>query len=493
MAAVVAAVLTSEAAAQPANPWRSALLADAQALHDTFLDSHPGAVDRENPGFRRALAAGLAQARERARTVDSFGGYRWALREYAAAFDDGHVSVRETEKAPNVSVQWPGFLTRERGGRQVVAARGAGASAPPLGAVLASCDGRSAAELVKDDVGRFRGRWNLESQREAHSWRLFIDAGNPFITRPVACVFEQEGRTRTYPLVWTSLLDDALQAETKQVSATFRTGVGLRPFRERGLWLSAGTFSAGSGEGAKLEDLAKQLTRDGAALRAAEVIVLDVRGNSGGSSEWGRRIASALWGETNAAAATPRSGGVDWRASEANIAEMQAMVAKGGGLLMRAWAGNAIAGMRKARAAGQPLWRETAPLGGLFSGGREGRASAIDPSKFVTRARVYVLTDAACASACLDALDVWKTLGAIHVGRETSADSLYMEVRDQVLPSGYAQVSVPMKVYRGRVRGLNEPHRPVHRLDVDMADTEALEAAIASLASIRRGPQPPSS
>lgn len=493
MAAATAVVLTSGAAAQPANSWKSALLTDAQALHDTFLDSHPGAVDRENPAFRPALAAGLAQARQRAQTVDSYGGYWWALREYVAAFNDGHVSARETEKAPKVSADWPSFLTRERGGRQVVAARGEGASGPPMGAVLVSCDGRPAAELLKDNVGRFRGRWELEGQREAHSWRLFIDAGNPFIARPTSCVFEQDGRTQTYRLVWTSLSDEALHAQANKVSATFRTGVGLRPFGDGGLWLSAGTFSAGSAEGAKLESLVKQLTGDRAALQAAEAIVLDVRGNSGGSSEWGRRIASALWGEANAAAATPRSGGVDWRASEANIAEMRTMTAKGGSLLMRAWAGNAIAGMRKARAAGQPLWRETSPLAGLFRGGRGAKPGSVDPSKFVTRARVYVLTDAACASACLDALDVWKRLGAIHVGRETSADSLYMEVRDQALPSGYAQVSVPMKVYRGRVRGLNEPHRPAHRLEADMADTAALEAAIASLASTRPGAQPSSS
>jgi hypothetical protein len=213
--------------------------------------------------------------------------------------------------------------------------------------------------------------------------------------------------------------------------------------------------------------------------------VLDVRGNGGGSSRWGRRIAEAIWGESNAEAATPRSAGVDWRASEANIAELEAMKAgSAGGMVMRVWADNAISGMRRARAAGQPLWRETAPLGGLF-GGRSRKAGRIDPAKFATRAPVYVLTDASCASACLDALDVWLKLGAIHVGRETSADSLYMEVRDQVLPSGLARLSVPMKVYRGRPRGLNEPYRPAHRIEAEMSDTPALEAEVLALAASR--------
>jgi hypothetical protein len=140
--------------------------------------------------------------------------------------------------------------------------------------------------------------------------------------------------------------------------------------------------------------------------------------------------------------------------------------------------------MRRAQAAGQPLWRETSPLGGLL-GGKDKARPRIDPAKANTRATVYVLTDATCASACLDAMDVWKALGAIHVGRETSADSLYMETRAQPLPSGYGQLSVPMKVYRGRPRGANQPYRPVHRIDAPMSDTPAVEAAILRLAQAR--------
>src|SRR3546814_12288574 len=75
---------------------------------------------------------------------------------------------------------------------------------------------------------------------------------------------------------------------------------------------------------------------------------------------------------------------------------------------------------------------------------------------------VYFVTNGSCASACLDAADLWKELGAIQIGQETSADTLYMDVRQDVLTSGLAGVSIPMKVYRGRARGSNEPLRPVH-------------------------------
>jgi hypothetical protein len=98
---------------------------------------------------------------------------------------------------------------------------------------------------------------------------------------------------------------------------------------------------------------------------------------------------------------------------------------------------------------------------------------------------VYVLTDAACASACLDAVDLWRALGAVHVGRKTSADTLYMELRSLRLPSGITGVSLPMKVYRNRSRGSNEPVVPVHSFEGDIADTAAVERWIKSLSARR--------
>ena len=124
-------------------------------------------------------------------------------------------------------------------------------------------------------------------------------------------------------------------------------------------------------------------------------------------------------------------------------------------------------------AAGRPLWRQGE---GTDDAPAAGPAAA---PQFAGRA--YVLTDAACASACLDAVDLWKALGAVQVGGETSADTLYMEIREQPLPSEMAVLRLPMKVYRGRPRGLNEPHRPEHLWSGNMADTAGIEAWIAGL------------
>jgi hypothetical protein len=61
-----------------------------------------------------------------------------------------------------------------------------------------------------------------------------------------------------------------------------------------------------------------------------------------------------------------------------------------------------------------------------------------------------------------------------------------MEVRQLRLPSGIAGVSLPMKVYRGRPRGSNEPVTPVHRFDADIADTAELERWIMTLVATQR-------
>lgn len=129
--------------------------------------------------------------------------------------------------------------------------------------------------------------------------------------------------------------------------------------------------------------------------------------------------------------------------------------------------------MTAARAAGEPYWRDMA---GPPSPRAEG-----PPAPRLTAGPVYVLTDPVCASACLDAVDLWKAAGAIQIGRETSADTVYMDVRSTDLPSGLARLTLPMKVWRGRARGNNEPQRPIHVFDGDMSDEAALRAWVRSL------------
>jgi hypothetical protein len=116
------------------------------------------------------------------------------------------------------------------------------------------------------------------------------------------------------------------------------------------------------------------------------------------------------------------------------------------------------AGLRKAGTRGEPFYiqpNEGAP------------APAPPPTDFA--APVYVITPGRCASACLDALDIFTRFPNVRlIGAPTSGDTTYMETRSADLPSGHGRIVVPVKLWAGRPRGTGEyysPHIPVNDLD----------------------------
>jgi hypothetical protein len=247
-------------------------------------------------------------------------------------------------------------------------------------------------------------------------------------------------------------------------------------------WYSIPSFDGdpGSAAGKALPPIIESMRDARSALSTAPAIVFDLRGNGGGSSDWSRQIAEVLWGRAALERLPSDNSYVEWRVSRTNLDSMKSGFARqseGGALSseMRSWYETVIDGMTAALARGDALWRET--------GGE-----SVQPQAYLARTvpprlagEVYVLTDEVCASACLDAIDLWRSLGAVHIGRTTSADTVYMDIRSLELPSGIGVVSMPMKVYRNRARGSNVPVTPVFSFDGDIADTAAVERWILSL------------
>ncbi len=464
-------------AAAPAD-WGQALAEDAKAFRDMIADSHPGPVDRENPGFNALLESSFQAALARAKTADSYEDWYFALQAFAASFDDGHLSLSGYAPMGHVwRAEWPGFLTGLRDGRHtVVFSRDP--AAPPIGAVLRSCDGTGADAFAADFVGLGAGRWKLASRRAAYAATLFVDQKNPYVTRPSVCAFEIEGGgTRDYRLVWRDL-PDAVRDEgfAAARSPRFTAPIELRPV-EGGYWLGLGSFNSdvSSGEGRELAALQTEVEAAAPAIREAGIVVFDLRGNNGGSSSWINGLVRAIWGKDWVDAKQPSSEQVEWRPSQANIDQIVGYHALlGDDPEIKRWLDLIEAGMRDARAKGQPLWLQT------DDGDGKPAVPAVAPTTAM-KARVYVLTDYGCASACLDAVDVLKALDAVQVGQETSGDTVYMEVRYAPLPSGRVKAGVPMKVYRGRARGNNETAVPAHAWTGALGDTAGLEAWIRSI------------
>jgi hypothetical protein len=459
--------------------WGAALAQDARAFHDVILDSHPGPVDAENPGFTPHLEAGLALALERARTADSYEDWYFALQEYAASFNDGHLGLTNwAGMGHEWTADWPGFLTGLRTGpdgerHEVVFSRDP--AAPPEGAVLIGCDGRSAGALAAEIIGRGSGRWSLPSRRAIFASTLFVDQHNPWVRRAEQCEFRVGTETRRYALSWRPL-PNAVRDEGFAAARSPRhtAPIELRAW-SGGQWIGLGGFNGdpASEDGMALTALQAAVEARADEIRQAPAVVFDLRGNGGGSSAWINALATTLWGEAEVRGRAPEAEGVDWRPSEKNIAQLEeykVLMASNPELV--AWLTTAAEGMRAARAEGRPLWREPdEPADPL--------APAAGPSPM--KARTWVLTDSGCASACLDAVDLLKALGATHVGQETSGDTAYMEIREEPLPGGRVVARIPMKVYRGRPRGDNETHVPVHEWTGALGDTAGIEAWLAGL------------
>jgi hypothetical protein len=476
--AQTAGPVSGDAPARASTDWGRALAEDAQALHDVIAGSHPGPVDPENPAFNQVLERGLTLALDRAKTAHTYEDWYFALQQYANGFDDGHLTL--TGYAPNDHawrMEWPGFLTARQGDADTVVFN-RDPAAPPLGARLVSCDGEAPDALAQRIIGLNVGRWALKSTRAIYSNTLFVDQSNLYVARPETCVFDVEGVSRSYALSW-RVLDNASRDEglAKGRNLTFVAPIGLRAWGDDGFWIGMGSFEAGQGtpQAAALTVLDGEVRSRAEALREARTVVFDLRGNGGGSSIWGSDIARTLWGDDWVGAHAPRSAGVDWRASQGNLDEISSYRAQfAGNPTMTAWIDAVEGGLKGAREAGRPLWRqggETAPV-----------PEAAPPAPTTAmHARVYVLTDYNCASACLDTLDLLKALGATQIGQETSADTLYMNAREQALPGGRVSVVVPMKVYRGRARGNNQTVVPEREWTGALADTAGIEAWIGEL------------
>ena len=485
-ALVLIAVLatTGPALAQDGRPpvaaptdWGQALAEDARAFHDLIADSHPGPVDAENPHFGALLDSGLRTALDRAETADSYADWYFVLQEFSSSFNDGHLSLGDYQPMGHVwTSQWPGFLTGIESGpngerHRVVFNRDP--AAPPVGAVLVSCDGRRADALAEETIGRGAGRWSLASRRIAYAPTLFIDQANPYVRRPEQCVFAVDGSEQTYDLVWHDL-PAAVRTEGFAAARSPRhtAPIALRSW-DRGFWIELGGFNGDpeSADGVRLTPLKAEIATRADDIRAAPAVVFDLRGNNGGSSSWINAMAESLWGKDWVAAHAPRSKGVEWRASAGNLATIESYKAElGGNPEIMAWLVRVTDGLSQTRAAGGELWLQA-----------EDEEPTVAPAATPMQARAYVLTDYGCASACLDAVDLLMALGAVHVGQETSADTVYMEIRGQPLPSGRVTGRVPMKVYRGRARGNNESVVPAHEWTGALSDTAGIEAWVAEL------------
>jgi hypothetical protein len=445
-----------------ANQWHAATREDIEAAFAIFSRRHPGMFDPNNPGFperlRHARAAALAFAN---RAVDAEGHMR-ALAIFSADLADGHARVQATYSGHG-ALLWPGFTTVWRG--EALRILDPAEDGPPRGSVLLDCDGRPARDAIRDAAFSFYGRPDEAGQWWTNAPNFFRPVASPYETPPRSCRFRRpDGHVATCQLNWREVPEAIERAWF--AAASHRDPIAFTEPRPDLYRISLPSFSPDEEGLAAYRRLFADLDAGAERLAAARAIVLDLRNNGGGSSAWGQEVAEHLWGKaavTAAMAAYFRNTRVWWLADPVNVAHLRESAARlraeGNGEAADA-VDAVIHGLDAALRRGDRFYVEE------FGAELGARATPALPRRLPP---VYVITDGGCASACLDAVDLFTRFPGVKlVGAPTSADSTYLDVMFEPLPSGRGAVALPLKIWVDRPRAAGEIYRP----DIPVNDLE---------------------
>lgn len=404
--------------------------------------------------------------------VKDFGSYRALLLHYISTFQDPHLRV--VFRLEPTSVQWPGFAAAYRGGKFVID-RSQLADVVD-GVTLESCDGHLIEDLIDDRIAFEGGVKGLEATRATLARTLFVDWGSPSYPRIKSCRIAG----RTVDLAWHSIPTSGLLTIDGAGSSQREPLLSMRPFGADGTWVRIGTMSPDPSQAKQFRDLIDRAP----SLRDRSTIVIDVRGNPGGSYNWFMAFLRGLYGDEATAyyarerlflrniaiadnqddlgpPASPKAGPSDAASQEQppppDIIDTTVANPK----LVNTPTG------RIAVLSQVPLDQRNPPTG--------------SPPPMLVKAKVLVLTDYGCASACLSFLDeIGDFPGVTRIGVATYVDRRSGSPKPFALPSGNAIITVPFLFREFRRRGDNVPLLPAYKFDGDIGDTNAVQNWIRS-------------
>jgi len=449
--------------------WLKATREDILAAYEIFRYHHPGMFDPHNPGFPDKLRRARDKALAFAAKVDDAEGHMRALALFSSVLADGHARVQASYSGHG-DLLWPGFRTVWRG--DVLRVVGPVEAGPPPDSALVGCDGKDARTVIVEGALWFGARPAEPGQWWEFAPSTFQRTQSPYEKLPLQCRFrEPGGRVANYRLEWRSVPEDLLRAWMQQASK--RDPIGLTEPRTGIYLISLPTFSPDAQGRMRYERLFHDIDQNIASLTAARAIAIDLRQNGGGSSSWGEEVANHLWGEAAVKAKLShyfRNTQVWWLADTANIEHFRQVAAefRSQGRSDASELDDVVRHLAVAHGKGKRFYIED--VGASFERAKGGAARRQLPP-------LYVITDGKCASACLDALDVFTQFPSVKlVGAPTSADSTYLDIRFQPLPSDRGAVMLPTKIWVQRPRGAGEVYRPdIPVNDLDWTTTTMLD------------------
>ncbi|HEY0053555.1 MAG TPA: hypothetical protein VGB49_09100, partial [Caulobacteraceae bacterium] len=443
MLTAAASALTLVAGSATAQNFRDLAEQDLVAAQQQLAENHP-AVAVSGPSsdaFRAWLSTGLADARSKLGQVNSGDSHSYLLRYYASGFRDANTSIQPTFEGlgPYFAASWGGVATGWRGGEYVVTYVKPGVrGAPPVGATLVDCGGRTAEELARARLDRWEGDLETEAGRVRTAPYLLWNRNNPWGGGVLTTCNFRVGNSRRPREFRMTILPADLAGQEAAYRATVYTP-GPQPLAVEQVngrpWLHVHSLA----ETAGWDAFNAAIEAEAATLRGPQGFVLDLRGATGESYTATARaygLANRIWTPEFTVSRQPAAGEITYRATPGNrqwyadtLGRMQGdprFVQESGPVIEQTQA--ILAAFDAAIAAGQ----QTFTLPGRAPTADTGAANPV-------QGPVIVLVDAGCGGGCLDLLDLLSNLPNVRIaGTTTAADSIFVEQTVSRLPSNYA-------------------------------------------------------
>lgn len=455
--------------------WSSVAKRDLITINSLISTQTPGAVDKQNPSYQEWMKRGLNLSNELANKAGTYKGYFYTLKYYVNGFHDEHFQLK-FKKPSEDQVLWPGFLVYYQHGHFYVSSYAwnklNAKKLPPVDARVVECDGLSPEVLMLRNMFPYEGSSQLEADWVGGAPWLLINQGNPWASYPKRCVFVLNKKNYLVNLDWHLMPQ---HVNPNKAAYNYQSDFSVAPFGAEGIWVSIPSFNAAKGKSlAGLQALVRMADQ----WQSKKLIVIDVRGNGGGNSEWGTQILSKLYGESyflwSQNQHTDRSYD-EWRVSKENLNYIKSIdlpyIENSSGENSDVYK-NMLSVVRLMESA-------------LNKENQFGLVREIYQSTSVTvtkqplnpvKGKVIVVTDGRCGSSCLTFIE--QALNMPHlllVGAPTHANTYYNEIRFEKLPSGYAEFGFPMKVTRNRSRLANQPYTPQYIFPGNINDTLKLQ------------------
>jgi uncharacterized protein YceK len=457
--------------------WQRLARSDLDATHQMIIDAHPGTLDVQNPSFNAWTEAGYHEALTFIPQVFDYGSMMSAVRYYVTGFRDGHLVYSDNARTDSARIYSAGWQVELEGDRHVVTLRAPQwpVPLPEIGSRLVQCDGLDPDAILARNVAPFYDRRGLAGDRAGLAMQgSYLFVKDRKLSR---CEFAlPDGTSSTLevvyqPLTWDQNWDWFVVPQKRPQGAPSN---GF-DFADGILWIRASNFALSPEEVVALQKMLVELE----ALKNVRAIVFDARRNGGGDGSVGGKIFDAATGglefDREGIERLPRVY-AQWRVSDLSLDTAREFVERrvkqyGAASPETDYAREHLAKLESARKKNE-TWVEQVAENRVDRAEvrrRHGKLKRFDGP-------VALLTDNHCASACLDFADqVLLVPGSVHVGEETSADSVYIDTGRARLPSGNILI-VPLKVWRNRLRGNNQTLVPDAPIDLPTVDEAAIRA-----------------